>query len=276
MHTFLHGLRTLVSAIPGVLAYAVAILAGVGIFWGAVTIGGLRLLELRRLSKRRMIFLELTPPAFSDKTPEASQQFFADLHGFDSIRTVIDRLFARQMVFSVEVVGTRESGIRYLFCVPAELQGDFVRVIHSFDPDIRVRETEDYLDTSLRLSARIVEFGLKKRYYPLKTQMSYEDSDPMAFILSSFSKLQADEVIALQLVLTPTRVRSAEQISNRILYHHEHMDAIGGRRRLRAAALTRGLNTALFGMTNMVATCITDRLVRECGQTVVSRSINGR
>ena len=40
----------------------------------------LKLLEAHRLLKQQVTYLELTPPAFNDKTPVATEQLFSVLH----------------------------------------------------------------------------------------------------------------------------------------------------------------------------------------------------
>ncbi len=250
---FLHFLNTLVSSLPKIALLIV--LTALSIFLiQQIAILTLRLLDFRRLIGRDMVFLELTPPAFSNKTPQAHQQFFSDLHGFETIRKVKDKLLMHKVAFSAEVVGMREQGIRFIFCVSKENRDSLEQDIASFDADIRVQEVEDYLTKAQRLRARLLEFRLKERYYPLKTQESLEESDPIGYLLGAMANLGPDEVMVLQLVLSPTKVRRAERISNRLLHNKEHLDTLGkSQHKSFGGVLSHGISSALFAVTDTVS-----------------------
>src|SRR5207245_384261 len=93
---------------------AVVGLAALVLFIWLVVALLLRLSTIRRLLRQQWVYLELTPPAQTDKSPEATQHLFSVLHGLDAARSHKDTLLGRKEVFSLEVVSTREKGIRYL------------------------------------------------------------------------------------------------------------------------------------------------------------------
>lgn len=250
LHTFSHVPTSFISLLPRVLVVAILLAAGIYILW-LVIIVVRRSLNLFRLHKRELVFLELTPLAHTHSPSIANQQFFTGLHGFHAVRSITDRLLDRRMVFSAEVVGTRKDGVRFVLCVPAEDREQFKRAIHSLDPDMQVREMEDYLN-SFSGSSRVAKFSLKSRYYPLATESEGKQSDPVAYLLSAFKNLGPDEMIALQLVLTPSRFRSAERIARRMLQNHEHMDKLGGRQGSVGSSVLRGISSALFAATDAV------------------------
>lgn len=250
---FMHFLNSLVSALPKI-AYTAALLAVASfLVWRFVTLV-LRLLDLRRLLSRDMVFLELTPPAFADKTPAATQQFFSDLHGFESIRAITDKVLQRKSVFAVEMVGIRDQGIRFIFCVPKDSRESFEHDIAAFDANIRVKEVGGYLAKTQLSRARLLELRLKERYYPLKTQQAYDQSDPVDYLLGTMANLKAGEVMALQLVLSPAKVRNANKISDRLLHNKEHLDALGKRQhRSIGGMLIQGINSAMFSIADTVS-----------------------
>src|SRR6185295_10500881 len=102
MNSTMDWLRTLEGLLPWIIAILVA----------AVVVGGalvliLDLLDMRRLLKQKAVFLELTPPANANKTPEATKHLFSVLHGLEASRTLQERLLRRKVAFSLEVVSTK-------------------------------------------------------------------------------------------------------------------------------------------------------------------------
>lgn len=249
---FMHFLNTLVDSLPKLGLAFIVIVAGLYLTKQLV-VAALRLIDIRRLLGREMLFLELTSPAFADKTPLATQQFFSGLHGFEVVRPIKDKVLQHKSAFSVEIVGIREHGIRYIFCVPKDNRESFERDVASFDTNIRVKEVGDYLTGAQRLRARLIEFRLKERYYPLKDQQSLEQADPVEYLLGTMAHLKPGEIMALQLTLTPTRVRNAEKISNRLLHNKEHLDALGKRQhRSFGSILAHGVSSAMFSIADTI------------------------
>ena len=99
----IHWLQSLEMLLP-----AVAITVGVIAAIIAVTILTLNLMDIWRLAGQRAVFIELTPPAQTDRTAAATQRLFSVLHGMEGSRSTIDKLLRRRVVFSAEIVGTRE------------------------------------------------------------------------------------------------------------------------------------------------------------------------
>jgi len=98
----------------------------VGAMLGIVCIGfvlslAARLLQWRWLLSRKLVFMELTPPAIVGRSPEANQKLFAVIHGFRNIRPIKEKLLQRQTVIALEMDAARESGIRYIVQVDKRL-----------------------------------------------------------------------------------------------------------------------------------------------------------
>src|SRR5262245_61817004 len=113
--TLIYWLNTLEGLLPLVLV--VLAMAAVII---VATLVILDLLDFYRLFKQKAVFIELTPAAHTDKTPDANQRLFSILHGMESSRPVLDKLLRHKVTFSLETVSTREQGIRYAWRVPEE------------------------------------------------------------------------------------------------------------------------------------------------------------
>lgn len=246
----MHFLNTLVSTLPKIALVAVLLVTAIFLSWQFVILLA-RLFDLRRLIGRDMVFLELTPPAFADKTIPATQQLFSDLHGFETIRAVKDKVLQRKSAFAVEMVGMRDQGIRFIFCVPKDSRESFEHDIAAFDVNIRVKEIDDYLTKTQRLRARLLELRLKERYYPLNNPQSYDQGDPVNYLLGTMANLKPGEIMVIQLVLSPTKVRNADKISNRMLHNKEHLDALGKKQhRSFGSTLVQGINSVMFSVTN--------------------------
>lgn len=208
----------------------------------------LQLLERRRVNKQVYVFLELTPLANSDKTPEATRQLFSVLHGADATRTFVDRLLHRRSTFSFEIVATKQAGIRYIVRMPEDEVPIFEQTIVSYAPDIKTRRVEDYIPSDKVEATQTLLFRQTGHFaYPLNTQLSFEQHDPIAYLTGAMTKLESDELILFQLVATPVRVREAESIAGRLL-HNDALVYELGKRRLPLSNLFGGINSILFGI----------------------------
>src|SRR5260221_2417225 len=70
-----------------------------------------KVLNIRNYLLQKSIFLELTPPAFTEKTAYTTQQLFSVLHNIGSQRTIVDKFLGRKKYFSLEIVSTKDQGI---------------------------------------------------------------------------------------------------------------------------------------------------------------------
>src|SRR5436190_136456 len=98
-----------------------------------------KFLILRSLLRQKTVFLELTPPAFTDKTAYTTQQLFLVLHNAGTQKTFIDRLLGKKVLFSFEIVSTREKGIRYLVRATQEQAQVIERSVVAYLPQVRVK-----------------------------------------------------------------------------------------------------------------------------------------
>src|SRR5207248_2542151 len=73
-----------------------------------------KILILIKVLKEPSVLLEVTPPAFTEKTSYTTQQLFSVLHNLGERRTISDKLLGRKTVFSFEIASSLNQGIRYL------------------------------------------------------------------------------------------------------------------------------------------------------------------
>lgn len=168
----------------------------------------------RHLSRRSMVWLEITPPSSIAKTPEATEQLFAVLHGTRAARHLKERLLDRSPVMSFEIVSTRKEGVRYLLQVESAQSNSVQKMITSYIPDSKVKEVERKTEGDYS----VIEFTETGHYVlPLTLTSVFEQHDPLGYVTGAMTKLSDDEEIILQLVASPIRLREAEILSHKIL-----------------------------------------------------------
>ncbi|HEU5187986.1 MAG TPA: DUF87 domain-containing protein, partial [Candidatus Saccharimonadales bacterium] len=236
---------TWLQILEGLLPWLVVGLIGCGLFI-FILIVILNFLDTRSIAKQPSAFIELTPPANTDKTPEATKQLFAVLYGLEASRTFLDRVLRRKVVFSLEVVSTKQEGIRYLLRVPESDVANFEQAIISYLPEIRLRRVEDYLPDTIK--CRVVELKQTGHFaYPINTQLSLSQHDPMAYLTGIMTKLSPDELMGFQIVASPTKVREASAIAGRLMHNDELVYKLG-KSKLPAGKLFDAINSILFGI----------------------------
>lgn len=245
---FSYYIQLLRSVIPWLATTIVCLVVVVAILRLAV-----RLLRWRYQTKQSFVYLELTPPAFTDRTPHANKQLFAVLHGFANRRSWLQKL-KQSNNFSLEITSTREQGIRFVMRVPENEVAMFEHTINAYLPEVKVLLVEDYLPTQLDVKkTRIISFRQCEHFaYPLQNYGSLEEHDPVGYITGVMTKLEPGELIAFQLVVQPVKVREASTLSHKILsnqdllpqLHHDHVPAFGH--------IVRAINKLLFMMTDTV------------------------
>lgn len=164
-----------------------------------------------RLRKKKAVFLEITPPTQSDKSPVATQQLLG----------ILQRQLGRWGVASLELVSSRAEGIRYLIRVLPDEAAALQRHVASYLPNVRFRTLED---GSLLPDAQAdgkycqaLEVKQSRHYaYPLQPQEELELSDPVAYIAGAMAKLQPDEAVALQVVVAPHYSYWTSRLYNKI------------------------------------------------------------
>ncbi len=198
------------------------------IFWAlfAIAVIGfifyliLRILAIRELLDSDTEFLELTPPAFSKKSPLGTEQLFNMIYSLGRAKSLRDRLNLRSSIYSFEVVSTSSQGIRYVVRLPKNQVDIFKQQVAAYLPDVHFKTVKDYLPKELEQnsSLRILEYGLGRHYaYPLASHDLLSQHDPIAYITGSMTKLEPGELISLQFVISPATPREAKNIHNKLL-----------------------------------------------------------
>jgi len=166
------------------------------------------------LHSRTMVWLELTPPASIAKTPESTTQLFSVIHGFRTARTLKERLLRRTPAISLEIVSTKQEGIRFLMQVEARSANSLQKIIAAYIPEAKTK----IVDYSVHNPDLIKEFTQKHHFVlPLALSKAFEQHDPLSYITAAMTRLDDNESLAMQLIVQPVKLTEASRLSRRIL-----------------------------------------------------------
>lgn len=234
--------------LEGLLPWIVIALVAAAVFIGLLMLI-LNILDVRHRLRQKAVFLELTPPANANKTPEATKHLFSVLHGLEASRTLLEKLLRRKVAFSLELVSTKQEGIRYIMRVPESDASTFEQTILSYLPDAKLRRVDDFMPGSAaNRGVRVIELKQTGHFaYPLHTQLSLDQHDPMAYLAGTMTKLLPGELIGFQIVASPTKVREAGVITNRMMHNDELVYQLG-KRKLPVSKVFDVINSVTFGI----------------------------
>ena len=217
-----------INALPWIGITVLAILAGILVLRYALFLA-FRLFDTFRLLKVKPVYLELTPYIHSDKSPAATQKLYAALHGLQKARPWHDKLLRRRVILPLEIVAGQEQGIRFIARTSESEKASFQRDLAAHIPELQFTEIADYLPAEERLrNARFITFRQSREFvYPLAMNPSFKDHDPVIFLLNAMTQLQPTELIAVQFVVTPVKIRHADRIAAKVLHNELRLHTIG-------------------------------------------------
>ena len=180
----------------------------------------LDILDYRRLKNRKSVCLELTPPTVNTKTLMATAEWYNSIHGLLSNSTRKDRLLHRKNILPLEIVTSRDSGIRFIARLNPDDVAIFKQLLVSYLPAVRFRETEDYLQANItKQDYRLMDFKQAGHFtMPLSVHDQLSQHDPIAYITGSMAKPLPDELTVFQLILAPASRRVANKVRAQLLH----------------------------------------------------------
>jgi len=243
----MHWSHVVISVLPWLAVGMV-----ISVVLAILTIILVRLITFLRLLHQPAVFLEIVPPASGAKTVAATQELFSVLHGLGTAMTLKDRWLLPPLTISLELVSTRDRGIRYILRVPQTEAPTIKQQISSYLSNAKVSYTTDPL-SNLPAKRRYISFKQTGHYaFPLQTQLSFEQNDPIAYISGSLTKLAPDELVAMQFVIRPTSLPGAEAISKKILGNEDLLAHISRDRSFGIGSLVYGINKLIFGAIDLI------------------------
>jgi len=185
------------------------------IFWistyvlaSAIFLGGLvkYFIELKRKSNNKqhtydLTFLQILLPKDNEIEISAAEELFSGLLGLK--KPWLKALFTGQYRISFEIV-SKMTGIGFYVVVPDDIASLVEKQINGVYPEAEIDIINPHEIWDRGEYTKVVELKLKgATYFPIKV---YEDlkTDPLSTLTSNMSKLNKDEVLAVQYILQPT------------------------------------------------------------------------
>lgn len=153
-----------------------------------------------------LVFLELSFPWDLSKSAYATEQLHLLLRSRSRYYGFLDRFAVHKKLYSLELVGTNDGGIRYIMAIPSDEEEQIKRSLLAFLPAMKIKIVEDYMNSIKADRTGITELKLSEEFaFPLKDHKALEEHDPFAYFTGHMTKLENNELIAIQLVVTPVR-----------------------------------------------------------------------
>ena len=218
-----------------------------------------KIYALKLSLNEKQILLELTPSFSSSKESYTTDQLFSLIHALGKQQSLKDKLLGKKTYFSLEIVSSKIKGIRFLIRTTPDKANTLRKTLVSYLPQITIKESEDYLPKSInnieRQKYKIIEFKLKNHFaYPLKRQNLLEKHDPISYITGMMTKLNDKELVSLQIIVTPTRLRETKKISKFILKNGDVLGYLNSFKlfRILSKAPSKGLEKKSFSENGII------------------------
>lgn len=168
----------------------------------------LKVVMYRLLFLKKRVYIEITPPIVAYKTAESMSEFVRGLHSVATTQEWHRRLLRFKTRISLEIVSTKNEGVRY-FVVCSEEDAEAIdRAILAYLPASKTKRTDEYLRKATK-NTRIREFKQKRHFaLAIRTRQEFDTSDPIAYFANSMNNLAKGEQIIMQLIVSPTKVRN--------------------------------------------------------------------
>ena len=203
----------------------------------------------RHLKHRSMTWLELTPPASIEKTPESTMQLFSVIHGLRAARSLKERLLDRTPVLDFEIVSTKRDGIRYLIQVEESRADILEKAITAYIPDAKVK----HIDYTPVAPIDVIDFKQDHHYVlPLTMTRTFEQHDPLSYVTAAMTKLSDGEQLTMQLVVSPVKLNEVSRLSRRILGNEDILKKVSHGGFSRVGKVSEILGSAVLGVTDTI------------------------
>jgi len=153
--------------------------------------------------------LQLIFPSDTSKSAYATEQLYTLLHTLSRQVSFRDRITQRKNEYSLEIVSTKNEGIRYLLTADSKFIEIISHNLLSYLPGIKIKEINNYFnidktDQTTKRSIRLMELKLSSHFaLPLNTQKILSENDPISYLTGNMTNLKADELISFQIIVSP-------------------------------------------------------------------------
>ncbi len=149
--------------------------------------------------------LEIIPPKSSESHPQNTQSLFS----------VLQQQLGKYDVVSLEIVGTKKTGIRYQVVAPPQAIASIQKHFASYLLELKFKRQTELEDDA---SFDVLGIGQSRHFaFPLKPHDELQKTDPIAFMTGAMTHLEEDEKVTLQLVVRRYSSKKAMRIYNRLV-----------------------------------------------------------
>ncbi|MDD3002476.1 MAG: type IV secretion system DNA-binding domain-containing protein [Candidatus Shapirobacteria bacterium] len=153
--------------------------------------------------------IQLIFPSDTSKSAYATEQLYTLLHTLSRQVSFRDRITQRKNEYSLEIVSTKNEGIRYLLSADSKFIEIISHNLLSYLPGIKIKEVNDYFsafksDQTMERSVRLMELKLSNPFaLSLQTQKTLSENDPISYLTGNMTNLKADDLISFQIIISP-------------------------------------------------------------------------
>ena len=175
----------------------------------------LSVIDVYRHRQQTYVLLEVTPPARTGTSPQATAELLGGLH-----HLLLSSHWYQPDRLALEIVASKSTGIRYLIRMTEPKAAVIKTMLQAYQPDVGIRKIEDYLPAQLEPDSpglSLAGFSQAGYFaYPLKNQANDQSHDLIGYLAGAMTKLEANELMALQIVLVPSLPAAANRLRNRL------------------------------------------------------------
>ncbi len=166
-------------------------------------------------------------PVETQQSSYSTQQLFILLHSLATQRSLLYRLVGVSKKYALEIISSKDQGIRYLMRVPKDDTELITKNLLSYLPGMKIKDVKDYANIfQTRRYKKISEFRLTQHFsLPLKKQNALDKYDPIAYITGNMTKLNANELVSLQMVVAPVNKSNVSDIKkvSKLIYTNKDL-----------------------------------------------------
>ena len=163
----------------------------------------LQLIKVKRFLGQKCTYLEIKPSYKSLQSGFSTKQLFTILYSIHKPASFWDKFLGIKKAVSCELISSKEDGIRYILRVPSEDVGLVKKSLIAYLPAVDISEIEDYLPSNTD-NVVLRELKLSKPFvFPLQEQTTLDEYDPIAYLTNQMTQLQENELLSLQIIVSP-------------------------------------------------------------------------
>jgi hypothetical protein len=175
-----------------ILLAFVAILLALGII--------IKLIRTIRHLREPFLFLEITPSANAKVSANSTTELFKQIHSLLNQGNLWDRISLKSASASFEIISSKQGGIRYIVRSPKYRINNIEKAFKAYLPSCRISRIDDYLNNK----GRVTEFKQTRHFaLPLRDHEDLQRHDPISYLTANIKQLEPNDLLAIQLVLTP-------------------------------------------------------------------------